>query len=200
VTEVMLNPEDLEQLKSKLHREVDRLIDEAIAGLESSPKQEDSQPARVRGLEPFDYPWPVIGTERFHGAAVYSIATSKGPVEAILGWTERDAWSRSRLRAVVFGYNGTDFTPHRWYPWTEFVETDDGRFAAIIPDPSRPRSTLSDGAALPGRFAELTVERSDVLFESIRRGPSLRLVVDQTEDAQMVSHGYWVARLRRRAG
>jgi hypothetical protein len=195
----MFNPGDLQELRSKLHREVDRLIDEAIAGLELSPKQQDSQPARVRTLEPFDYRYPVIGTEHFYGAAVYSIPTSKGPVEAVLGWTERDAWSRIRLRAVVFGYNGTDLTPHRWYPWTEFVETDDGRFAATIPDPSRPRSTLSDGAALPGRFEELTVERSDVLFESIRRGPSLRLVVDQTEDAQMVSHGYWVARLRGRA-
>jgi hypothetical protein len=196
----MIPSDAVEHLRLRLHREVDRLVDEALDRHEPSPDADDDRPTRVRLLDPFDFRWPVIGSERFENASVFEIPTATTSAQAVLGWTTRDAWGRSRRRAVVFGYSGTDSTPERWYPWTEFVETDDGRFGATIPDPSRPRATLKDGDPLPTGFAGLSVERSDELFESIRKGPSLRLVVDAADEELMVSHGYWVARRRGRVG
>ena len=59
------------------------------------------------------------------------------------------------------------------FPLTEFFETDEGRFAAPIPDPCRPGSIPSTVDDLPHRFVPLTVERSDQVFASIAEGPSL---------------------------
>ena len=88
--------------------------------------------------------------------------------------------------------------PSSWYPWTEFVETDTGRFGAPIPNPQRPRAILKDGQPLPARFNRKTVARADEVFDSIRNGASLRLVVDEDDEAEMVRHGFWVAQLRGR--
>jgi hypothetical protein len=84
------------------------------------------------------------------------------------------------------------------YPWTEFVETDDGRLAAGISDPAHPRALLKHGAPIPDWFGGATVERTDQLFHGIRQGPSLRVVVASDEEFRMVRHGYWVAGLRNR--
>jgi hypothetical protein len=116
----------------------------------------------------------------------------------IVAWTTRNAWNRDRRRAVVFHRARPDDEPGRWYPWTEFVETDTGGFAAPIPNPQRPRAIMRDMNALPGRFTGKTVARSDAVFDSIREGASLRLVVDESDETEMVRHGYWVARLRGR--
>jgi hypothetical protein len=152
----------------------------------------------VRDIAPFQYAWPVFGTEEFDRAAVFSITTQSGPIGAVLAWTRRDAWGKNRARSVVFRHNGDDDTPGRWYPWTEFVETDDGRYAATIPNPDKPRSTLAEGDPLPERYSTQTVARSDELFDSISRGPSLRVVVDADDAVEMVGHGYWVAQQRGR--
>jgi hypothetical protein len=78
------------------------------------------------------------------------------------------------------------------------VETDTGRFGAPIPNPQRPRAILRDGEPLPPRFTGKTVARADDVFDSIREGASLRLVVDEGDEAEMVRHGHWVAELRGR--
>jgi hypothetical protein len=98
-----------------------------------------------------------------------------------------------RKRAVAFGEAGSSL-----YPWTEFVETDDGRYAAGVSDPVHPRALLKDGAAIPPRFDPATIVRTDRLFDGIRQGPSLRLVVKPDDELAMVRHGYWVAGLRNR--
>jgi hypothetical protein len=93
----------------------------------------------------------------------------------------------------VFGEAGSSL-----YPWTEFVETDDGRYAAGVIDPAHPRALLKDGDPIPARFKGAAVERTDRLFSGIRQGPSLRVVVTGAEEETMVRHGYWVAGLRKR--
>jgi hypothetical protein len=98
-----------------------------------------------------------------------------------------------RERAVVFGETGSSL-----YPWTEFVEADDGRFAAGVSDPAHPRALLKDGDPIPARFQVAAVERTDQLFSGIRQGPSLRLVIAGADEETMVRHGYWVAGLRKR--
>ncbi|HSW42761.1 MAG TPA: hypothetical protein VLM76_09655 [Patescibacteria group bacterium] len=105
-----------------------------------------------------------------------------------MAWTDREAWGRTKERAVAFGEAGSSL-----YPWTEFVETDEGRFAAGISDPAHPRVLLKHGAAIPGRFDPATIERTDQLFHGIRQGPSLRLVVAPDDEVAMARHGYWVA-------
>jgi hypothetical protein len=42
------------------------------------------------------------------------------------------------------------------------------------------------------------VERADAVFGSIRKGASLRVVVDEDDEGAMIRHGYWVADLRKR--
>jgi len=51
---------------------------------------------------------------------------------------------------------------------------------------------------IPDRLAVAAVERTDELFDGIRNGPSLRLVVGSAEEVAMVRHGFWVAGLRKR--
>jgi len=66
-------------------------------------------------------------------------------------------------------YNGV--TGASLYPWTEFVETDDERYAAQMPNPGRPRAILADRAALPDHLATDVVERADRLFSGMKDGP-----------------------------
>lgn len=129
------------------------------------------------------------------GAASGHVETPQRSYGVRLARCERAAWGKSdRKRATVFGPAG----PDSFYPWTEFVETDTGDFAATIPNPEHPRAILTASDPLPGRFRGARVERADQLFEQIRNGPSLRLVVTSSDEVDMVLHGYWVARLRNR--
>jgi hypothetical protein len=144
------------------------------------------------------YIWPDGVEENFFKSRWYFLHLADGTERVRVGWTRRAAWGRKdRMRVVVFHQlGGKDSTTY--YPWTEFVETNDGRYAAPIPDPLRPRAIPSDASRLPRRFNNSVVERSDAIFTSIAKGPSLRLVVGDHEELAMVQHGHWVAVLRHR--
>jgi hypothetical protein len=115
----------------------------------------------------------------------------------LLARTTREVWGEQLKRYIVFGQVGRE-TSKTFYPWTEFVETSDGDYAALIPDPARPRSPLSDGNATPGRFRLARVERTDRLYRGVKKGPTLRLVVPEEDPEAMIRHGYWVAQIRGR--
>jgi len=191
-------------LRERLHVAVDQVVDDLLAEHSDGdviPVTPDAEPDAVRAdrYEGFTYRWPGGDEEAIGDATVYRLTTPNGAVlRVIVGWTTRHAWNADRGRAVVFYDARDEDDPARWYPWTEFVETDDGRFAATIPDPSRPRAILNETFRLPSRFAGLEVARADELFRSIREGASLRLVVNRSDEAEMIRHGYWVARLRGR--
>ncbi len=145
----------------------------------------------------WEYVWPDGGAERFDDCRYYVVRGASGVVRVLVGATERQAYGELRDRIVVFGQVGKrSARTHR--PWTEFVRTRFGTFAATIPDPHRPRGLLSDGDRFPERFARARVERADQLFDSMINAPSLRFVVDKGDVDSMISHGYWVARLRGR--
>jgi len=195
---------DITLLRTRLHDAVDQIIDDflsheaplAVTGV-SGGDFEKVEP--ISSLGPFVYRWPAnYGSEEFESATTYRHSALAGGASVIVGWTTRKAWNRDRRRAVVFHRARPDDEPARWYPWTEFVETDTGRFAAPIPNPQRPRAIARDTKALPERFIGKTVARSDEVFDSIREGGSLRVVVDEADEADMVRHGYWVATLRGR--
>ncbi|MFF4312290.1 hypothetical protein [Streptomyces sp. NPDC001507] len=193
---------DLEAIRAELHRAVDQIIDaHASRGDGVRPQAPVADPVSVTAKEETDewkYRWPDGGKEEFYGTRWYEAVGEQGPHRVRVAWAHRAAWGKDdRRRAIVFHQQGGDSST-TYYPWTEFVETDDGRYAAIIPKPGRPRAQLRDGDPLPERFTDRVVERSDALFDSIAEGSSLRFVVDEADEAEMVRHGYWVATLRNR--
>jgi len=127
----------------------------------------------------------------------YGVTGDFGEADVLVGQTMRYAWGRDRGRVVVFGKaSGTGTSAY--YPWTEFVETDDGDYAAKLSVPNDPRKSLRDGDPLPPRVASANVQRNDQIFRSIRDGAALRLVVAASDAEAMIAHAYWVASLRSR--
>jgi hypothetical protein len=190
----------VEMLRAALHHAIDQTIDEYLdtgpvtrSATRADPTGEGSEVVQGTDHGSFSYRWPSGDDEEFTKARWYSVADQGREHRGLVAWTEREAWGRMRKRAVIFGESGSSL-----YPWTEFVETDDGRYAAGISDPAHPRALLKHGAAIPDRFSTATVERTDQLFHGIRQGPSLRLVVGSDDELVMVRHGYWVAGLRNR--
>jgi len=76
------------------------------------------------------------------------------------------------------------------------VETDVGKYAASIPSPARPRASLAAGDVLPDHVSEADVRRANHVFDSVREGPTLRLLVDRHDVRTMLLHALWVAKLR----
>ncbi|MDA8203986.1 MAG: hypothetical protein M0Z49_14740 [Chloroflexi bacterium] len=183
-----------------MHEAIDQIIDGFRDADGATPPSPEPDPTGD-GIEvvegenhgPFTYRWPGGDDEVFTTSRWYILADQGREYRVLVAWTDREAWGRMRQRAVVFGESRASL-----YPWTEFVETDDGRYAAGISDPDHPRALLKQGAVIPDWFGTATVERTDRLFNGIRQGPSLRLVLGSDEEVRMVRHGYWVAGLRNR--
>jgi len=189
----------VEALRAALHQAVDQIVDGYLAS--GKVRSEPVAGSTLEGVAvvteeehgAFPYRWPDGNDEAFTRSRWYRVRDLGREQRALVAWTEREAWGRIRERAVVFGEAGSSL-----YPWTEFVETDDRRYAAGVSDPAHPRALLKDGDPIPARLQGATVERIDQLFSGIRQGPSLRLVVAGSDEESMVRHGYWVAGLRKR--
>ena len=154
----------------------------------------DIQLTRDGTVQNWSWRWPDGSVERYRQTSRYQLTDDFGPVAVLVGRTTRAAWGRKRGRIVVFGNTGKSAST--FYPWIEFVEADDGDYAAKLPSPVDPRKSLRDGDQLPPRFATSVVKRTDTLFRSVREGRTLRLVVKADQEPAMISHAYWVARLR----
>jgi len=202
ITLETVGPVDMEALRRELHAAVDGIVDRLSV---PRPDQEEGPPG---GDEPeitagdqfglWTYRWPDKQEEEFASGRWYDLRSPEGTINLRLAWTTRKAWGRDRGRAIIFQQVGGDGSNTN-YPLAEFVETDDpGLFASAIPDPDRPRALLAEGSALPVRFHYATVERADRVFRSIENGPSLRLIVEQENEVEMIRHGYWVGRVRGR--
>ena len=188
---------ELDEIRQRLHAAVDAMVDDLALAAAVDVGEPAIEP---RGhCEPFEYRRPDGEWEEFEPAAAFTVNGSAAARDVVVAFTERRAWGSPRRRAIVFDATGLRHAPDRWYPWTEFVETDDGRFAAPIPNLARPRSYLKDGEPVPERFASAHVERLDRLIAAVGNGQSLRLVLDEADQVEMVRHGHWVASLRGRA-
>lgn len=194
---------NLETIREELHQTIDRVIDAHLGRGVTSPSvaTDEQDPLSVTTGDmttEWTYRWPGSDTEKFHRTRWYEVAGERGRHRVRVAWARRAAWGRDdRLRAIVFYQQGR-VDSATYYPWTEFVETDDGRYAAIIPKPGQPRAQLRDGDPIPDRFQHRTIERTDALFDSIAEGRSMRFVIDESDEIEMVRHGYWVATLRNR--
>jgi hypothetical protein len=201
---------DVQMMRDALHSAVDRIIDEYLAAGTSVPQSRTTQPsptieaplvARGDDTGQWSYRWPGdMGIEKFYASRQYEVVTPHKTYCVRVAWSERKSWGRKdRKRAIIFGQPGPTGSAN-FYPWTEFVETDTGRYAAPIPNPQQPRKILTPSDSLPNKFRSAQVERTDQLFDQITNGPSLRVVVGADDEEVMIRHGYWVARLRNRLG
>ncbi|MBN7498301.1 hypothetical protein [Mycobacteroides abscessus] len=194
---------DFEALRTALHDAVDQIINDHramgdAAGFSAQPSGTAETPVVVKGeaVPDWSYTWPGdTEPERFLETTRWDVGTPHKTYCVYVARGTRSAWGKDdRERVIVFGQTG----PKTFYPWTEFVETDTGRFAASIPNPEYPRKVLTSSDPLPGRYRDAHVERADQLFDRVTNGPSLRLVVSSLDEGDMVRHGHWVARLRNR--
>ena len=181
---------DYTALRTELHSAIDFVLNRYFAA-----KNLSITPGEI--LESYVYNWPKE-TEVFDSARWYEISSESDRMRMLVArktQTDRPVWGKHRGHIAVFIQSESTRTP---YPCAEFIETDDGNYAAIIPNPDNPRAALKDGEPLPDRFNSARVLRNDQVFQSIQTGPVLRLVVDSTDETTMVEHGYWVAHLRGR--
>lgn len=188
----------LETLRRELHVAIDAAIDTELGtpntfdeagGLEISPGPEAGE---------WTYTWPGGNVEEYATSRWFTVRDGADEFRVRLAHTTRAAWQKDdRGRAVVFRQVG-DETSNTFYPWVEFVETDDERYAATMPRPDNPRRNLREGDEVPSPYEDATLERSDVLFDAIKSGPSVRLVVEGDDEIAMVRHGYRVGRARGR--
>ncbi len=183
---------DISALRDDLHRLVDELIDKHL-GVASADRPAELEATRVGTLRAWSYRWPNGDTERYKATTRYQVKGDFGPAEVLVARTTRDAWGRERGRVVLFGKLDGHSS---YYPWSEFVETDSGEYAAKLTDPQQPRKSLRDKSRVPPRLAHATVRRNDELFSSIRNGPALRVVVDADDDQTMIQYAYLVASQR----
>jgi hypothetical protein len=181
----------------------ERHLDEAIQILRGLRQElADMQPdkvdtstvERVGPAKPFTFRWPAA-TERFSRSTAWRVTDGSRAWSVVVGHARRRVWGRNRRHVVVFGPAGPRSA--RLYPWAEFVETDAKTMSAVVPDPDRPRRILRDGDSLPSYYEGNSVARADELFGSIANGASLRVVFD--EEAELVRHAFYVARLKGRA-
>jgi hypothetical protein len=186
---------DIDRLGKELHAVMDQVLQRYRA--EGLPARGEVLVEREAERGAFTYRWPDGTVEEFWDSRWYRVRGPDGAARVLLAWAQRPAWGREdRPRAIVFEQTAPD--GERYYPWTEFVESDDGRYAATIPNPERPRAILREGDPLPSRFDKGEVATTRDLFSSVRRGRSLRFVLSASEEPRMVEHGYWVAGLRGR--
>jgi hypothetical protein len=181
---------DVTAFRNDLHKLVDDLIDKHLNG--AAERSGDPKITRLSSRRTWSFRWP-NGTERYNPATSYQVEGDFGQTEVLVGRTTREAWGRERGRVVVFG------KPHggsSYYPLIEFVETDEGNYAAKLTDPKNPRKSLRDKSKVPPRLAHAEVRRNDELFSSVRSGPALRLVVPADDDQAMIQYAYLVASQR----
>jgi hypothetical protein len=194
---VTSNQPEWDELRRELRKAVDDVLDRFVV----AANQEGPDPVTVVAegdvTDHWTYQWPSRNTEQFDYARWYRVNGSSGNVRVLLAHTTRTVRGEDLGRWIVFGQLGGEDS-NTFYPWTEFVETDDGDFAAIIPNPTRPRAGLRDGDSLPARYAQARVRRTDELHHTVADGPSLRFVVSLGNAEDMIRHGYWVAELRHR--
>jgi hypothetical protein len=152
----------------------------------------------MESLPPWDWRSPGGAIERFHRVRRYKIDGDHGATEVRVAEGSGDLWGRSRGRIVVFGRPGPRSSTYE--PWTEFVETDTGKYSTRLPNPVNPRTALNDGDRIPPRYARAEIRRNDELFGSVQRGPALRLVLGPHETEAMIRHALWVRTLKQVRG
>jgi hypothetical protein len=184
-----------------LRKELHKLVDDALDRFAEEARPPFGDRPVVRRLEPLEVPWyyswPSDQREPYTSGCWYRLRTDSGPLRVLLARTRRQAWGADRGRVVVFRQLGEE-TSRTFYPWAEFVETDDGEYAATVPDRRKPRTMAWRMEDVPPAIDLDRVCRADQAFRSIQSGPSLRYLLDENDERGMVEYAFRVATVRRR--
>lgn len=186
-----------EDLRVELYRAVDYALDRIFGAPAAEPAtRTELDELRILSLgplaEPYSFPWPTE-VETYPDAERFDLKSPRGPFEVLIARGKRDAWHRpDRGRVVVFVRPAGSVA--REYPWLEFCEDDRGTYCADLRNPSKPRSLLIDGDDVPTELSGVKIERLDAMFDGVKDGPTLRMVVAADDSAQMIRLAYWTAR------
>ena len=196
----MLGSEDF---RAELHSAVDAVLDRFLGadseGLTTATdgwmgELADLKIRHIRRLaEPYVHPWPDKTGETYRTGDWYEVIAPEGSLEMLVAETTRFAWHEERGRVVVFArWMGSSGQP---YPWLEYCENDADGYSADLRNPEKPRSVLRDGDPIPKELTNANVRRLDELYEGVRNGPSLRLVVDKEDVERLIRYAYWTSRV-----
>jgi hypothetical protein len=180
-----------EELKKDIGLAVDEVLKKYFA---PSPSQ-DLTIEKVGEGSDWSFAWP--GGSETYEYTDWEVSGDFGTTWVRIGRTTRPAWGKQdRGRVVVFGpINPNSQT---LYPWVEFTETDEGQLSAVVPNPAKPKRILRDGDTLPPRFSGKDIRRVDDVFDGIKDGASLRLVVEPGDVQAIIGHAYYMATLKGR--
>jgi len=192
----MINADDL---RIQLHRLIDELLDQALSEAQQQQGQEETRLTIVAGnpQQAFTYRFPNEEVE-FSGGRYYSVQGPQGYLKMLLAKGEVEIWHARYPAFFVFARESGPENPLSMQDCTQFTKTDTGEFGSVIPNPADPKKKLKAGMALPPRYANARVARTDELYASVKNAPTLRLVVQENDIDAMLSHGYYVAHLRNR--
>ncbi|MBO0778633.1 MAG: hypothetical protein J2P37_07365 [Ktedonobacteraceae bacterium] len=191
---------DLESLRRDLYRAVDDVLDRYKSVLRIATET-GLVVTFIGDLEtPYVHNWPDYQQE-FPEGHLFDVSGEGLPKEGLrilVARSEQEVWSKRRAHIVVFGANHAFGDVKQFTPYAEFIADDLGTFCSSIPNPLRPRESLKKGAKLPDRYVSAVVKPNDELFHSVKKGPALRLVVQEDQETAMIEHAVFVASLRKR--
>lgn len=191
---------DIESLRRELYQAIDGVL-ERHQSVQRIVTREGLMLAFVGHLkEPYAHQWPEE-EQRFTSGKWFDVSGEglpAGGLRVLVAWSEqkRKVWSKERMHAVVFGKKRASGEVRQLTPYAEFVEDDLGTFCSQIPNPLRSGETLKQGAKLPDLYATATVKPNEELFQSIKHGPALRLVVQRDDETMMIEHAVFVASVK----
>ncbi len=149
----------------------------------------------------FSFTWPDSKTVEYESVRQYT-AQRDGTTHVFVIGAERGGRAaygrddRGRMVAFVRERSGA------LRPLVEFAESDldPSRYVAGVPQPAAPRSLATDVhldqlQRVP-HLAGAELKRTDEVYDSSVKAPSLRLVVGVDDAQLMLEHAYWVGRLR----
>ncbi|MEU7935236.1 hypothetical protein [Micromonospora echinofusca] len=177
-------------------------VEEAATGVAGEPIDfsiVDAQPLTPRS---FTYRWPT-GEAKYVDATRYTVRRDDDEYVFVVGAEDggRSAYRRAdRGRIVVFLRQTT--SANSYYPLLEFAESDlnANMYAALIPKPGRKaaRATADDLDAVRhvAHLQQADIRRADEVFDSSAKAPSLRVLVSRDDPNMLITHSWWVGRLR----
>jgi hypothetical protein len=155
----------------------------------------------------FTYRWPDSKErKKYTEATRYTVHRDGNEYVFVVGTEDggRPAYRRAdRGRIVVFLRQTAN--SNSYYPLLEFAEgdLDDNLYAALIPKPGQPtaRATMNDLDAVRrvAHLRQADIRRADEVFDSSANAPTLRVLVRSDDFKMLITHAWWVGRLRRTA-
>jgi hypothetical protein len=196
---------DIEALRQELYRAVDGVL--MKYNTHNQSKDELTITPAETLQHPYTQKWSETEVYTFSKGRWYDVNGTGVPEEGLRVLVARntvDRWGKlQRPGAMVFGKLRSQRENASLTPYVAFLEDDHGAYTAIIPNPANPRSDLKENELktndpLLAHFDSAIIKRIDECFDSVKKGSTLRLVVQPDDEIAMIKHGLWVLNVRKR--